>query len=107
LFEKAAITEPIVSEQEGYISHIECDEIGICSLILGGGRETKESEIDLSVGLVLEKKKGDYVKCGDVLAYLHANDADKARVARERFLKAYHIASEKPAENVMIKKIIQ
>ena len=103
---KASIVEPIVSEKEGFITHIECDEIGICSLILGGGRETKESEIDLSVGLVLEKKVGDFVKKGDVLAYLHANDREKARTAAMRFLKAYHISDKQPEVRPLIREII-
>ena len=60
LLPQAQYVQEILSEEEGYISAIVCDEVGICSLILGGGRETKESEIDLSVGLVLHKKKGDY-----------------------------------------------
>lgn len=102
----ANIIMPITADREGFISHIECDEIGICSLILGGGRETKESEIDLSVGLVLEKKVGDVVKKGDTLAYLHANDEDKAQIATERFLRAYHISEEKPETSPLIKKII-
>lgn len=102
----ANIIMPITAAREGYISHIECDEIGICSLILGGGRETKESEIDLSVGLVLEKKVGDAVKKGDTLAYLHANDEEKAQIAMERFLRAYHISEEKPETSPLIKKII-
>lgn len=102
----ANIIMPITADREGYISHIECDEIGICSLILGGGRETKESEIDLSVGLVLEKKVGDAVKKGDTLAYLHANDEEKAQIAMERFLRAYHISEEKPETSPLIKKII-
>lgn len=106
LLPKASIIEPIISEQEGYINHIECDEIGICSLILGGGRETKESEIDLSVGLVLEKKVGDYVKKGDVLAYLHANDMKKAENAKARFLAAYHISKEQPRQYPLIRRII-
>lgn len=106
LLGKAALIVPVTAEKEGYINHIECDEIGICSLILGGGRETKESEIDLEVGLILEEKKGDYVKPGDVLAYIHANDVQKAETAKERFLSAYHISDRKPAENKMIKKII-
>lgn len=84
----------IRAEQEGYVSHIKCDEIGICSLILGGGRETKESEIDLSVGLELQKKVGDYVEKGDVLAMLHANDSAKADAARKRFLQAYTFSEE-------------
>lgn len=106
LLPKASITEPILATEEGYINHIECDEIGICSLILGGGRETKESVIDLSVGLVLQKKVGDYVKKGDVLAVLHANDEQKVKTATERFLRAYHITSEKPEMKSFIREII-
>lgn len=55
LLPKASIVEEVVSGQSGYIGRIDCDEIGVCSLLLGGGRETKESSIDLSVGLVLKK----------------------------------------------------
>lgn len=106
LLPKASVIEEIISEKEGYISHIECDEIGICSLILGGGRETKETIIDLSVGLVLQKKVGDYVKKGDVLAILHANDTDKAETAKLRFLQAYHITPEKPELKPFIRTII-
>lgn len=106
LLPEAALVRSILSETEGYIGHIDCDEIGMCSLILGGGRETKESEIDLSVGLILEKKVGDYVKKGETLAYLHANDEGKAQAATERFLKAYHISQEKPKMRSLIQEII-
>ncbi len=99
----ASIIEEILSPLEGYIEHIECDEIGICSLILGGGRETKESDIDLSVGLVLSKKVGDFVRKGEALAVIHANDSEKLRSAKERFLKAYTF-SEAPVEK---KKLIK
>lgn len=100
---KASLIEEIVSPVDGYIEHIVCDEIGICSLILGGGRETKESEIDLSVGLVLSKKVGDYVKRGESLATIHANDSEKLRLAKDRFIKAYTF-SETPVEK---KKLIK
>ena len=106
LLPQASIEEPVYCPCEGYISHIECDEIGICSLILGGGRETKESEIDLSVGIVLTKKVSDYVKKGDVLAYIHANDYDKLEAAKERFLKAYTYSEQQPEKTQMIKHII-
>lgn len=104
---KATIVEPIPGKEEGYIYAIACDEIGICSLILGGGRETKESEIDLSVGIVLEKKVGDYVKVGEPLAYIHANDREKLENAKERFYKAYTIKEqEKPVKQPFIKGIL-
>ncbi len=76
-------------------------------MILGGGRETKESEIDLSVGLVLQKKVGDYVKAGEILAVIHANDEDKAKEAERRLLAAYTIGDEKPEKQPFIKAIVQ
>ena len=102
----ASMIEEIPSPVEGYIKHIECDEIGICSLILGGGRETKESEIDLSVGLVLKKKVGDFVKKGETLAVIHANDSEKLRSATERFLGAYTFSEELVAKKKLIKGIV-
>lgn len=102
----ATIQKPVPAQKDGYVSHIACDEVGICSLILGGGRETKESEIDLSVGLVLQKKVGDYVKAGEPLAILHANDAGRAEEAEKRFLNACKITEEKPMKADLIKEII-
>lgn len=96
----------VKSDRKGYVSHIQCDEIGICSLILGGGRETKESEIDLSVGLILNKKVGDYVEIGDTLAVIHANDLEKYETAKERFLAAYTFSETEPEKTPFIKEII-
>lgn len=107
LLPKASIAEEIESVQEGYVKRIDCDEIGICSLILGGGRETKESVIDLSVGLILHKKVGDFVKPGESLATIYANDERKLEAARERFLKAYHIDAVQPEKLPFIKGVIK
>lgn len=107
LLPSATIIEPIPAKQSGYIRSIACDEIGICSLLLGGGRETKESEIDLSVGLVLCKKVGDSVKAGEPLAYIHANDRKKLQAAVDRFYPAYEITDERPEKMPFIKGVIQ
>ena len=107
LLQKASVQKEVLSPREGYISRIVCDEVGICSLILGGGRETKESKIDLSVGIVLKKKVGESVKAGEALAIIHANDEDKAKEAERRLLEAYTITSEKPERQPFIKAIIQ
>lgn len=106
LLPKANIVLPIAAPQSGYVSRIVCDEVGICSLILGGGRETKESEIDLSVGLVLCKKVGDYVEAGEPLAMLHANDRAKAEQAAARFLSACTLAEKPPQKAPFIKAIL-
>ena len=106
LLPKASITEDVVSDRDGYVERLICDEIGICSLILGGGRETKESEIDLSVGLILHKKVGDSVKNGESIATFYANDINKLKQAKERFAKAYSI-SENPVERkALIRQIL-
>lgn len=106
LLPRASMVCEISSPAEGYISHIACDEVGICSLLLGGGRETKESVIDLSVGIVLRKKVGDYVEKGETLAVIHANQREKAEEARRRYLAACAITSEQPEKRSFIKGII-
>lgn len=103
----AAMIKEVKAETSGWISHIDCDEVGICSLILGGGRETKESAIDLSVGLVLVKKAGDPVQKGDILVRLYGNDEKKLKEAAERYAKACHIGNEPIVRHKFIKGIIR
>lgn len=107
LLPQAKLVEEIPSKEEGYIERIVCDEVGICSLILGGGRETKESRIDLSVGLVLKKKAGDYVKKGETLAVIHANDKEKMQAAARRFVNAVTISAKKAERKPLIRGIIR
>jgi pyrimidine-nucleoside phosphorylase len=103
---KASIIEEIPSPTEGYIEHIVCDEIGMCSLVLGGGRETKESDIDLSVGLVINKKVGDYVKEGEPLAFIHANSREKLEAARKRFVDAYTFSKSPVEKKPLIRGVV-
>ncbi len=107
LLPEASIKEELLADRDAVISHIACDEVGIVSLILGGGRETKESLIDLSVGVELHKKVGDAVKKGDALATLHANDANKLQAAKERLAKAYTFSDEAVEKKPLIRGIIK
>ena len=106
LLPQASLKIPIPAPSSGYVDHITCDQVGICSLLLGGGRETKESNIDLSVGLVLCKKVGDPVKQGEPLAIIHANDRSKAAQASDLFLSACTIAQTAPPKVPFIKDIL-
>ena len=74
--------------------------------MLGGGRETKDSEIDLAVGIEIMKKKGDFVEEGEPLVILHANDLKKAEIASNKVLSAYHFSIEKPEPCQLIKCIL-
>lgn len=90
-FPKAKHIIPVVSENSGVVSKIHAENIGIAAMELGAGRATKESVIDLAVGIVLNKKRGDKVEKNDVLAYVHANDLEKGRKAVKDILANYEI----------------
>lgn len=107
LLPKASSITPLLSEKGGYVEKIQCDEVGICSLILGGGRETKESAIDLSVGIVLTKKVGSHVKAGEPLAYIHSNEEAKRLACEERLRKAFHIGDKVKKEGAIIHQILK
>ena len=106
-FEKASFTRELKADRDGYISRIECAEVGMSSLMLGGGRESLDDEIDLSVGIILNKKKGQKVSKGEVLATLYANDEDKADQALIRLENAYEISDSYNEKKILIKKIFE
>ena len=106
LLPKASIEYEYRADTEGYVSRIVCDIVGTSAMVLGGGRENKDSVIDLSVGIVLEAKKGAYVHKGDVLARFYANDENKLSDAIKRFADAYVIEDTRPAASCLIKKVI-
>ena len=107
LLPAAKYVEDVICDKEGYVAKIHTEEIGRISLLLGGGRETKESEIDLAVGLILNKKHGDFVSKGESLATIHANDLDKLALAKERLRAAYLIEAEKVEKKPVIKTVVE
>ncbi len=102
----ADIIKEIPAPCSGYIAHIQSDEVGISAMLLGGGRETKESVIDLSVGIVLKKKVGDYVRTGEPLAVMYSNDPVKFAAAQKRLLSAYRYSEIPVPAGSLIKGII-
>lgn len=93
----ASQTLVVKSPRDGYVHRILAEDVGIACMTLGGGRETKESKIDLSVGIRLRKKNADAVKRGEPLAVIYGNDAAKMEAARAKIAGAYEI-SDKPRE---------
>ena len=81
--------------------------MGRVTLRLGGGRATKESLIDPSVGLVLKKKTGDYVEKGESLAAIHAANREDAEQAARMLRECYVLTSEPPEETPFIKGIVK
>lgn len=90
-FEKAKYEIDIKSKQEGKIYEINAESIGRLASFLGAGRIKKEDKIDMSAGIVLNKKVNDNVKIGEVIATIHTNDEQKAKDAEKEILKIYKI----------------
>lgn len=61
------------AKKDGYITEIIANEIGVASMMLGAGRQTKEDVIDLGVGIVLNKKVGEHVEKGENILTIHTN----------------------------------
>ena len=104
-FEKAPIIKEVISNKEGNIQEINAKTIGEISCALGAGRQTKTDKIDLSVGIILNKKVGDYVKIGDIIATVYANDQEKANKAEEEILNTYKIGKEKEDKQTILEII--
>lgn len=107
LLPQASLTYEWRADREGYVSRIACDEVGSCSLLLGGGRETKESSIDLSVGMVLHKKVGDPVQPGELVAVLYANEQGRLNEAARRLRAAYTFSEERREPPALIRGIVR
>ncbi|WP_055071057.1 pyrimidine-nucleoside phosphorylase [Clostridium massiliamazoniense] len=91
-FPKAKYVLEVRAKESGFISKIHSENMGLIAMELGAGRATKESIIDLAVGIVLGKKRGDKVEAGDILAYVHANDMALGEKAVEKIIKNYEIS---------------
>ncbi len=106
LLPKADSIVEVLSNKKGYINKIEAEEIGISAMLLGAGRETKESIIDLAVGLELRKKVGDYVEIGDSIATLHVNNDRNLEKVKRNVIEAYTISAIKPEKKKLIYGIV-
>ena len=96
----------VSSTKEGYISSMQCEQIGTACVILGGGRERKEDSVDPSVGIVLHKKVGDRVAAAEPLATIYYNAEPLAERARQLIEASCQIADAAPAQRPLIHKVI-
>jgi pyrimidine-nucleoside phosphorylase len=102
LLPKAAHVVDVLAEKKGYVHGIDAEEVGRAALAVGAGRETKESPIDYSVGIMLVKKVGELVSKGDLLARVHINDMSKLEECQAKLHAAYDLAPEAPEHRPLI-----
>ena len=103
----ASVQVPVKAGQDGWLTHMDAEQVGIASSLLGAGRMTKDDTIDHAAGIVLEKKTGDFVKAGETLAWLHTNDETKLETAEARFRAALQWGTEPPKQSPLIYGIIK
>ena len=101
-FPQAPYKRELLAEGDGFITKMNAETIGVTSVVLGAGRETKDSGIDLSAGLVLHKKKGDAVRQGESLATLYTSKESLLDGAECLFREAVQVGSEQPEQQPLV-----
>lgn len=94
---QAQHTSQVVSPQSGFVSSMQCEQLGTACVILGGGRERKEDSVDPAVGFVLHKKVGDWVEAQEPLATIYYNSAAKAERAHQLIAESVGVSEAPPA----------
>ncbi len=90
----------------GYISAMNCEKIGLAACVLGAGRANKDDKIDMTAGIILHAKTGEYVSFGEPLATLYSNNKDTLKAAADMFKSAITIGAA-PIKQPLIYKIIK
>lgn len=106
LFPKSVYEHKIIASRDGYISAMDAEAIGICAMELGAGRKTKEDEIDYSAGIMLNKKTGDKIAVGDIIATLHTNRPETFSNAEAVFNNSLSFSDIQTEKTKLIHKII-
>jgi pyrimidine-nucleoside phosphorylase len=101
-FDRASLSKEVVAQQSGYIYKMDAEAIGLSSGMLGAGRDKEGAAIDYSAGIILERKTGDKVNKGDVIAYLYANDDKKLNLGYECFVESLEISDNSPKDSKLI-----
>lgn len=106
LLPKAKEIVPILAQHTGYIHELKALQLGTLAMQIGAGRQVKEDQVNLAVGIVLNKKDGDKIQVGDVLAYVHTD-----QTLNEQWIQQLHecfiIANEHCEKAPLIYKVLQ
>ncbi len=105
-FPTAMYKRDVVSTQTGYVSKVEAITIGVAAMQLGAGRERKEDLIDTSAGIVLNKKVGDKVEKGEVLATIYTDKPNFDNIAKNIY-SAFEIVDDEVTRGPVVLEVIE
>lgn len=106
LFEPHAFAVEVTSPGTGFVEKLRARQVGVASQHAGAGRAAKEDAIDMAAGIYLNKKVGDAVLEGELLATVYGNDEGKVEAGARELEEAYHIGETAPPEGKLIRKVI-
>lgn len=106
-FKEARYYSQVRATRRGYISYIDTQLVGEASMHLGAGRFVKEDDIDHAAGIVFERKTGDYVKAGDVIATLYTNDDRLMRESAVMFHSSLRFSDMPPVLPPLVYRVIK
>ena len=104
---RAKHTSQVTSPRAGFISSMQCEQIGTACVMLGGGRERKEDSVDPAVGIVLHKKVGDRVNAHEPLATIHYNSEARGERAQRLIAESIQVQDAAPPKRPLIHRVIQ
>lgn len=107
LFAEAPVQLEVKAEESGYVAEMDALEIGKISLRMGGGRATKEDDIDPAVGVVLTKKVGAAVQAGEPYAVIHAATEDAAIAAAQQLRDCIRMSAIPVAKKPLVYAVIR
>ena len=107
LLPHAKFTADVTVATSGFVSVIDCQAIGTACVVLGGGRNKKEDDIDPAVGIVMRRKLGDRVSAGEALCTIHYNFESQAGEAAALLEKSFILAETAPPKRPLVHRVIQ
>lgn len=99
---RAKFCHRIISDRNGYIYRMNTEGIGIAASVLGAGRITKEDKIDLTAGIILHYKTGDYIRCGEPVATLYSSTPSRFQDAERQFISSIVLSESKPDKRPLV-----
>jgi pyrimidine-nucleoside phosphorylase len=107
LLPKAKIRRELQASKDGFITRLDARLVGQAAVLLGAGRAYMEQELDYGAGFELNKKVGDAVKKGQVIAVAYANDAGRLGQGERRFMEALSIGPKAPRAGKVILEVLK
>ncbi|MHB1652228.1 MAG: pyrimidine-nucleoside phosphorylase [Desulfitobacteriaceae bacterium] len=103
----AAWEVPLLAKESGFVTSLNAHKTGMLAMILGAGRQTKDSSIDLGAGLVLAKKPGEWVEAGEALLYLYSSEKEKIAEGATLAQEIFTLTPEKPGVNLPVAEVLR